>query len=69
MIGYRVLIEIDTGEWDYIRQPEEGETYWTITTPIKNFFSKQAAIEEAERWNTGRVIEFNTDGEGSYWLK
>ena len=61
MIGYRVLIEIDTGEWDYIRQPEPPDMSWTVATPIKNFFTKEAAQIEANKWNTGRVVEYNRD--------
>lgn len=42
-----------------VGQPEPPDMSWTVTTPIKNFFTKEAAQEEANKWNTGRVVEYN----------
>ena len=53
---YAVLIEAFEGEWDYVRV----ESRWDFKTPIKLFDSKEDAEKEAKRWNTGRVVEYDS---------
>jgi len=54
---YAVWIEKDTGEFDYVRNTEGGNS-WTDHSPVLQFDSKDDAEIEAYRWNTGRVVEY-----------
>lgn len=56
MVIYAVWIEKDKGEYDYVRV-REGNS-WSDTSPVMEFDTKEAAIEEANRWNTGEVVEY-----------
>ena len=56
MVIYAVWIEIDKGEWDYVREPKNGS--WNDSSPVKLFDTEEAAEQEASRWNTGQVVEY-----------
>ena len=56
MVIYAVWIEVDKGEFDYVRQPKNGS--WNNDSPVKLFDTKEAAREEADKWNTGEVVEY-----------
>ena len=58
---YRVFIEIDKGEYDYVREILPPNTSWSENSPIKNFLTLESATEEARKWNTGRVVEVNDE--------
>ena len=53
---YAVLIEAFEGDWDYVRV----ESSWDFRTPVKLFDSKEDAEKEANRRNTGRVVEYDS---------
>ena len=53
---YAVWIEKDTGEFDYVRETNNGS--WTDHSPVLQFDSKDDAEIEAYKWNTGRVVEY-----------
>ena len=57
MVTYAVWIEKDTGEFDYVRDTEGGNS-WNDHSPVLQFDSKDDAEIEAYRWNTGRVVEY-----------
>ena len=57
MVTYAVWIEKDTGEFDYVRDTEGGNS-WTDHSPVLQFESKSDAEIEAYKWNTGRVVEY-----------
>lgn len=59
MIIYAVWIEQDKGEYDYVRE-RKGNS-WNDTSPVMLFDTREAAQIEANKWNTGRVVEYNTD--------
>jgi len=61
MIIYAVWIEQDKGEYDYVRE-RKGNS-WNDKSPVMLFDTKEAAQEEARKWNTGRVVEYNRDEE------
>jgi len=52
MSKYAVMIEIDEGTPDYVR---EGNP-WTTHSKVKVFNRKEEAQEEASKWNTGKVV-------------
>jgi hypothetical protein len=54
---YIVEIEIDTGEFFHAT----GKSMFTLDDPPLIFDTKEQAQLEANRWNTGRVIEWNTE--------
>tara|TARA_B100001063_G_scaffold82354_1_gene76750 strand:+ start:3633 stop:3806 length:174 start_codon:yes stop_codon:yes gene_type:complete len=56
MILYAIVIEPFDDGTEYVK---EG-SMWTVETPIKLFDTKEAAEEEAKRWNTGKVVEWST---------
>ena len=56
MVIYAVWIEVDKGEFDYVRESRNG--HWSDSSPVKLFDTKEAAREEADRWNTGEVVEY-----------
>lgn len=58
MVKYAVWLEIDKGEFDYVRTTNEGSNSWTITSPIKTFNTKEEAQQESNKWNTGKVVEY-----------
>ncbi len=51
---YAVMIEIDTGEWEYVRETNP----FSNSTPVLLFNNKDLAEEECKQWNTGRVVEW-----------
>jgi len=56
---YAVWIEIDTGEWDYVREfISEGIRSFTSDSPVKVFETKEEAELECENWNTATVVEY-----------
>ena len=57
MVTYAVWIEKDTGEFDYVRDTEGGNS-WSDSSPVLQFDNKSDAEIEAYRWNTGRVVEY-----------
>ena len=56
MVTYAVWIEKDTGEFDYVRESNNGS--WTDSSPVLQIDSKDDADIEAYKWNTGRVVEY-----------
>lgn len=54
---YAIWVEVDTSEWDYVRDTE-GTIHWNNDSPIKLFDNKNDAEIEAHRWNTGQVVEY-----------
>ena len=54
---YIVEIEIDTGEFFHAT----GKSSFTLDDPPLIFDTKEQAQLEANRWNTGRVIEYAKD--------
>ena len=54
---YVVQIEIDTGEFFY----STGKKAFTMHDPPLVFNTKEEAQLEANRWNTGEVVEWNTE--------
>tara|TARA_B100000035_G_scaffold295727_1_gene287090 strand:- start:204 stop:380 length:177 start_codon:yes stop_codon:yes gene_type:complete len=55
MVRYAVWIEKDKGEYDYVRERKNNS--WSDDSPIMVFDTKEAAQEEADKWNTGVVVE------------
>lgn len=56
---YAIWIEIDTGEWDYVREYiTEGIRSFTSDSPVKVFETKEEAELECENWNTATVVEY-----------
>lgn len=53
-IIYGVQIEIDEGEYEYVRK-QKGNS-WTTADSILTFDSKEDAQIEAKKWNTGVVV-------------
>lgn len=51
---YAVMIEIDTGEWEYVRETNP----FSNSTPVLLFDTKADADAECTKWITGRVIEW-----------
>ena len=58
MIIYAVWIERDKGEYDYVRE-RKGNS-WTDSSPVMIFDTKEAAQKEADKWNTGQVVEYSS---------
>ena len=56
MVIYAVWIEVDKGEFDYVRESKNG--HWSDSSPVKLFDTEEAAQEESSKWNTGRVVEY-----------
>tara|TARA_R100001463_G_scaffold40255_1_gene85578 strand:+ start:393 stop:575 length:183 start_codon:yes stop_codon:yes gene_type:complete len=54
---YIVEIEIDTGEFFHAT----GKSMFTLDDPPLIFDTREQAQLEANRWNTGRVIEYEKD--------
>lgn len=54
---YIVEIEIDTGEFFHAT----GKSMFTLDDPPLIFNTREQAQLEANRWNTGRVIEYEKD--------
>jgi hypothetical protein len=50
---YAVMIEIEKGEWTYVSE----ENPFTIYSMPMLFNNRDAAEEEASKWNTGVVVE------------
>ena len=55
MVRYAVWIEKDKGEYDYVRERKNNS--WSDDSPIMVFDTKETAQEEADKWNTGVVVE------------
>ena len=56
MTLYAIWIEVDKGEFDYVRESKNG--HWSDSSPVKLFDTEEAAQEESNKWNTGRVVEY-----------
>ena len=54
-IVYGVRIEIDEGEFEYVR---EGDG-WMPDSPFLTFDTKEDALIEAKKWNTGVVVNLS----------
>ena len=61
MIIYAVWIEQDKGEYDYVRE-RKGNS-WSDKSPVMLFDTEEAAQEEANKWNTGQVVEYSSNEE------
>ena len=46
-------------EDDGLEYVKEGDKGWTIDSPVKVFPTKALAQIEADRWNTGEVVELS----------
>jgi len=53
---YAVMIDIELGYSDYVR---ENSKVFTNLTPVKLYDTKEEAQAEANKWNTGRVVEWH----------
>ena len=53
---YAVMIDIELGHSDYVR---ENSKVFTSLTPVKLYDTKEEAQAEANTWNTGRVVEWH----------
>lgn len=51
---YAVMIEVDFNEYTYVckRNP------FKLGDPVKLFYTKEEAQVEADKWNTGEVVEY-----------
>jgi len=47
-------------EVDGLEYVKEGEGSWTVNSNVKTFPTRELAQVEADRWNTGQVVEFHT---------
>ena len=56
MILYAIVIEPFDDGTEYVK---EGSV-WSNETSVKLFDTKEAAQEEAAKWNTGKVVEWQT---------
>jgi len=55
---YAVMIEpFEEDGSDYVR--EGCGAMWTNDTPLKLFDTEEEAQMEADKWNTGQVVEYN----------
>ena len=54
MMPYAVEIEIELGEFTFVRK----ENPWTEEHKVWGFNSLHEAEEEAKRWGTGRVVPY-----------
>ena len=55
---YAVMIEpFEEDGSDYVR--EGCGSMWTNDTPLKLFDTRVEAQVEADKWNTGQVVEYN----------
>ena len=53
---YAVMIEpFEEDGSDYVR--DGGGAMWTNDTPLKLFDTREEAQVEADKWNTGEVVE------------
>ena len=58
MAHYAVMIEpFEEDGSDYVR--EGCGSMWTNDTPLKLFDTREEAQVEADKWNTGQVVEYN----------
>jgi len=54
---YAVMIEpFESDDFDYVR--DGCGAMWTNETPVKTFDTEDAAYEEAKKWNTGKVVQY-----------
>lgn len=51
---YVVQIEVDRGEYDYVRVDKS----WGADSPLLFFKNVCEAEREASKWNTGQVIQY-----------
>lgn len=51
---YAVMVEVDCGEYIYVcrRNP------FKLSDPVKLFYTREEAQVEADKWNTGEVVEY-----------
>ena len=56
MTKYAVQIEIESGEYMMVASVNP----WTYMDEPKLFNSYEEATKEAMRWNTGKVLEYDT---------
>ena len=54
MMSYAVEIEIELGEFTFVRK----ENTWTEDHKVWVFNNLHEAEEEAKRWGTGRVVPY-----------
>ncbi len=54
---YAVQIEIEKGEYTLVRK----ENPWTYDSEVLTFETKEEAQAELTRWNTGVIVDFNTN--------
>jgi hypothetical protein len=55
---YAIFLEIDSGEWDYLRKRNPDASSWTNQDPVMVFRYKEDAQHEADKWNTAAVVEW-----------
>ena len=56
MKRYAVMIDVD-GDWMYVPENTFG---FTADSKVRVFTDKAKAEEEASRWNTGVVVDYDT---------
>tara|TARA_R100000008_G_scaffold81679_1_gene65186 strand:- start:280 stop:498 length:219 start_codon:yes stop_codon:yes gene_type:complete len=48
-------------EVDGLEYVKEGcGSMWTVDSPVKTFATKELAQAEADKWNTGQVVEWES---------
>jgi hypothetical protein len=60
-IVYGVQIEIDEGEYEYVR--EKTGNSWATTDSVLTFDNKEDALIEAKKWNTGVVVNLSKNAQ------
>tara|TARA_Y100001938_G_scaffold11441_1_gene14227 strand:+ start:34 stop:207 length:174 start_codon:yes stop_codon:yes gene_type:complete len=55
---YAVMIE-PFEVFEYVKYGRDN--MWTVDTPVKVFDTKEEAQEEADKWNTGEVVEWTIE--------
>jgi len=63
MMNYAVMIEVDFGQPDYVR---DGNP-WTNSSPVKIFSTREEAQVEAAKWNTGQVVVWKILDDWDNW--
>ena len=54
---YAVVFEpFEVEGLEYVK---EGDNGWTVNSPVKTFSTRALAQVEADKWNTGEVVELS----------
>ena len=52
---YAIFLQIDEGEWEYLRESDENG-FWTTMSDVLVFDTIEEAEEECKRWNTAKIV-------------